>query len=209
MRGAVLLMVILGGRHLCGQEPVAEQGANPGPTVRSLRLVRDDGKVLEENLRGLSVKLGEPLRAEEVAASIRTLFQKGNFADVRAEMFPLPDGIRLDFLVRENLFINQVLIRGLKPPPTEASAAASMQLSLGQTYRAADVAEGLERLRETLREEGLYQAKVTADRIPHPETHQLDVIVQVDPGPRARLGTIQLLNNSEFSEAALLRLFRL
>ena len=209
LRGAVLLMVILGGRHLCGQEPVAGQGANPGPTVRSLRLVRDDGKVLEENLRGLSVKLGEPLRGEEVAASIRTLYQKGNFADVRAEMFPLPDGIRLDFLVRENLFINQVLIRGLRPPPTEASAAASMQLSLGQTYRAADVAEGLERLRETLREEGLYQAKVTADRIPRPETHQLDVIVQVDPGPRARLGTIQLLNNSEFSDAALLRLFRL
>ena len=209
LRGAVLLMVILGGRHLCGQEPVAEQGANPGPTVRSLRLVRDDGKVLEENLRGLSVKLGEPLRAEAVAASIRTLYQKGNFADVRAEMFPLPDGIRLDFLVRENLFINQVLIRGLRPPPTEASAAASMQLSLGQTYRAADVAEGLERLRETLREEGLYQAKVTADQIPRPETHQLDVIVQVDPGPRARLGTIQLLNNSEFSDAALLRLFRL
>ena len=209
LRGAVLLMVILGGRHLCGQEPVAGQGANPGPTVRSLRLVRDDGKVLEENLRGLAVKLGEPLRGEAVAASIRTLYQKGNFADVRAEMFPLPDGIRLDFLVRENLFINQVLIRGLKPPPTEASAAASMQLSLGQTYRAADVAEGLERLRETLREEGLYQAKVTADRIPRPETHQLDVIVQVDPGPRARLGTIQLLNNSEFSDAALLRLFRL
>jgi len=209
LRGAVLLMVILGGRHLCGQEPVAGQGANPGPTVRSLRLVRDDGKVLEENLRGLSVKLGEPLRGEEVAASIRTLFQKGNFADVRAEMFPLPDGIRLDFLVRENLFINQVLIRGLRPPPTEASAAASMQLSLGQTYRAADAAEGLERLKETLREEGLYQAKVTADQIPRPETYQLDVIVQVDPGPRARLGTIQLLNNSEFSDAALLRLFRL
>ena len=202
-------MVILGGRHACGQEPVAEQSANPGPTVRSLRLVTDDGKVLEENPRSLAVKLGEPLTGEAVAASIRTLYQKGNFADVRAEMFPLPDGIRLDFLVRENLFINQVLIRGLRPPPTEASAAASMQLSLGQTYRAADVAEGLERLKQTLREEGLYQAKVTANPIPHPETHQLDVIVQVDPGPRARLGTVQLLNNSEFSDATLLRLFRL
>ena len=117
LRGAVLLMVILGGRHACGQEPVAEQGANPGATVRSLRLVTDDGKVLKENLAGLAVKLGEPLSGEAVAASIRTLYQKGNFADVRAEMFPLPDGIRLDFLVRENLFINQVLIRGLKPPP--------------------------------------------------------------------------------------------
>ena len=210
LRGAVLLMVILGARHACGQEPVTEQGANPGTlTVRSLRIVRDDGKVLDENPSTLEVKIGEPLKGEAVAASIRTLYQKGNFADVRAEMFPLADGIRLDFLVRENLFINQVLIRGLRPPPTEASAAAAMQLSLGQTYRAADVAEGLERLKETLREEGLYQAKVTADQIPHPETHQLDVIVQVDPGPRARLGTIQLLNNSEFTDATLLKLFRL
>ena len=84
-----------------------------------------------------------------------------------------------------------------------------MQLSLGQTYRVEDVTEGLERLKEALREEGLYRAKVTAEQIPHPETHQLDVIVQVDPGARARLGTIQLLNNTEFSDATLLRLFRL
>src|SRR6516225_9568101 len=208
LRGAVLLTVILGGRYVCGQEPAG--GANLATAiVRGIRIVGEDGKVLQENPSSLAVKLGDPLSPEAVAASIRTLYQTGDFADLRAEMVPLPEGIRLDFIVRENLFINQVLIHGLKPPPTEASAAASMQLSLGQTYRAEDVASALERLRETLREEGLYQAKVTADRIPHPETHQLDVIVQVDPGPRARLGTIQLLNNSEFSDAALLRLFRL
>ena len=147
--------------------------------VRSIRIVGEDGKVLQENPSSLAVKLGDPLSPEAVAASIRTLYQTGDFADLRAEMVPLPEGIRLDFIVRENLFINQVLIHGLKPPPTEASAAASMQLSLGQTYRAEDVASALERLKETLREEGLYKAKVTADEVPHPETHQLDVIVQL------------------------------
>ena len=210
LRGAALLMVILGGRHACGQEPAEERGANPGTAiVRSIRIVRDDGKTLGENPPSLAVKLGEPLSPQAVAASIRTLYQTGDFADLRAEMFPLSDGIRLDFIVRENLFINQVVIHGLKPPPTEASAVASMQLSLGQTYRPEDVAEGLRRLKETLKEEGLYQAKVTAEQVPHRETHQLDVIVQVDPGPRARLGTIQLLNNTEFPDAMLLKLFKL
>jgi len=202
-------MVMVGGRHACGQEPAEAQGAPGTAIVRSIRIVRDDGKTLGENPPSLAVKLGEPLSPQAVAASIRTLYQTGDFADLRAEMFPLPDGIRLDFIVRENLFINQVVIHGLKPPPTEASAASAMQLSLGQTYRSEDVAEGLGRLNETLKEEGLYQAKVTAEQVPHNETHQLDVIVQVDPGPRARLGTIQLLNNTEFPDATLLKLFRL
>jgi len=202
-------MVMVGGRHACGQEPAEAQGAPGTAIVRSIRIVRDDGKTLGENPPSLAVKLGEPLSPQAVAASIRTLYQTGDFADLRAEMFPLPDGIRLDFIVRENLFINQVVIHGLKPPPTEASAASAMQLSLGQTYRSENVAEGLGRLNETLKEEGLYQAKVTAEQVPHNETHQLDVIVQVDPGPRARLGTIQLLNNTEFPDATLLKLFRL
>ena len=210
LRGVVLLIVLLGGKHACGQELPAGQGVNSGTAiVRSIRIVREDGKVLEENPTGLPVKAGEPLSQEAVAASIRTLYQTGDFADLRAVTFPLPDGIRLDFLARENLFINQVVIEGLKPPPTEASAVAAMQLSLGQTYRPGDIADSLERLKETLKEEGLHEAKVRADQIPHPETHQLDVIVHVDPGPRVRLGTIQLINNTEFSDQTLLKLFKL
>jgi outer membrane protein insertion porin family len=210
LRGVVLLIVLLGGKHLCGQELTTGQGVNSGTAVvRSIRIVREDGKVLQENPRGLRVKLAEPVSQEAVAAGIRTLYQTGDFADLRAETFPLPDGIRLDFIARENLFINQVIIQGLKAPPTEASAVAAMQLSLGQTYRPGDIADALERLKDTLKEEGLYEAKVRADQIPQPETHQLDVIVHVDPGPRVRLGTIELINNTEFSDLTLLKLFKL
>ena len=54
LRGALLLMVILGGRHACGQEP--EEGGSPGTAiVRSIRIVRDDGKTLGENPPSLAV----------------------------------------------------------------------------------------------------------------------------------------------------------
>ena len=59
-------------------------------------------------------------------------------------------GVRLDFVARENLFFNQVLIQGLISPPSEASAAAATQLDLGQTYLPALVEEAAERLRETV-----------------------------------------------------------
>src|SRR5205823_13932276 len=74
-------------------------------------------------------------------------------------------------------------------------------LTLGQTYRQAAVSEALERLRETIREEGLYQAEVSAETVPHPETHQMDIVVHVKPGPRARVGIIQLKNGTEYRDA--------
>src|SRR6202008_1554981 len=100
------------------------------------------------------VQVGEPLRPEQVAASIRILYQTGNYADLRAVVYPEGDGVRLDFVAHENLYFNQILIKGLTPPPTEASAVAAMQLSLGQPYHEQEVKEALERLREALRGEG-------------------------------------------------------
>lgn len=203
-------MLLWGGAQVCAQEGTKEKpAATTAPIVRDVRIVKQDGGVLKENPLGISAQIGEPLDREQVAASIRTLYQTGDFANIIAETTPQADGVRLDFVVQENLFVNRVVIEGLKPPPTEASAAGAMQLSLGQTYRPADVQEALSRLRDTLRDEGLYQAKITAQEQAHPETHQLDVIVQVDPGPRVHLSNIELLNNTEYSDSELLKLFKL
>ena len=109
--------------------------------------------------------------------------------------------MRLDFIARESLFISEVRVEGLKPPPTEASAVSTMQLSLGQTYHSQDVDEALDRLRDLLRDEGLYQAKVTATQQPEETTHQINIIAHVDPGPRVRLAQINLINNTEYRDA--------
>src|SRR5260370_1446748 len=141
---------------------------------------------------------------ERVAESLRALYRTGDYADLRAVLTPEADGARLDFVVRENLFFNQVRIEGLSAPPSEASAAAAMQIALGQTYRRATLDEALERLRETLREEGLYQAEVSAETVPHPETHQMDIVVHVEPGPRAHVAGIQLKNDTAYLDAGIL-----
>jgi outer membrane protein insertion porin family len=209
LRVIVLLMPLLGGRGSFAQ--MAEENGPTLPTgvVREIRVVDQNDKVLVTLPKGIAVKIGEPLNPDQVAASIRTLYQTGDYADLQALATSVGDGVRLDFRVRENLFINQVLIEGLKPPPTEASATGAMQLSLGQTYRSADLDDAISRLKETLKDEGLYQAKVTVEKVPHPETHQLDLVVRVDPGPRVRLSKLEVKNNTEYPEAELLKLFRL
>src|SRR2546428_7787593 len=172
--------------------------------VCSSDLVKENGEVLSNAPAGITVQTGKPVDRAKIAESLRSLYRTGDYADLRAVITPEADGARLDFVVRKNLFFNQVRIEGLSAPPSEASAAAAMQIALGQTYRRAIVDEALERLRETLRDEGLYRAEVSAETEPHPEIHQMDIIVHVKSGPRARVGNIQMKNETEYRDADIL-----
>lgn len=210
LRWTVFLAVLLGGWPVCVQGSSGTQAqAAIGKVATHIRVVRDDGKVLIDEPRGLAVEAGKPLSSEAIAASIKTLYQTGDYAYISAVAEPDGDGVSLIFQVKENLFINRVIIEGLKPPPSDSSAIAAMQLSLGQTYHKSDITEALNRLKDTLREEGLYQAKVKAQERANQATHQLDVIVQVDPGPRVRVDKVQIVNGSEYRDADLLKFFRL
>jgi len=200
LRAIAVFGLLLGAARGAAQAQTAEAES---PVV-AVRIVTEDGRVLSESPSGIAVEIGKPLDREQVARSIRALYGTGDYADLKAVVTPVGSGVRLDFAVRENLFFNRVLIEGLTPPPTDASAAAAMQLALGRPFRQEDVDEGLDRLREVLKEEGLYTAQVSAENEPHPETHQMDILVHVKPGPRARVELVDLKNGTAYRDAELL-----
>jgi outer membrane protein insertion porin family len=207
LRGIVALALLMGAARTRGQAPQGSGAADATkeePKIVAIRIVKEDGQVLSDAPSGITVETGKALERKKIAESLRTLYRTGDYADLRAMLTPVAEGVRLDFVVRENLFFNQLRIEGLSAPPSDSSAAAAMQLTLGQTYRRAVVDEALERLRETLREEGLYQAEVSAETVPHPETHQMDIVVHVKPGRRARVGVIHLANGTEYRDAEIL-----
>src|SRR6266436_2499171 len=212
LRGIVALALLTGAAPTRGQTPqdisVADN-TKEEPKIVAIRIVKEDGQVLSESPAGITVETGKALDRGKIAESLRALYRTGEYADLRAVATPVTDGVRLDFVARENLFFNRVRIEGLTAPPSDSSAAAAMQLALGQTYRRTVLEEALDRLRETLREEGLYQAEVSAETVPHEETHQLDIVVHVKPGPRARVGTIQLKNGTEYRDAEILSRLRM
>src|SRR6266436_3582137 len=207
LRGIAALALLTGAAPTpaqAPQDPSLASVAKEEPTIVAIRMVKEDGQVLSNSPSGLPVETGKALDRGKIADSLRALYRLGDYADLRAVVTPEGDGVRLDFVVRENLFFNNVRIEGLTAPPSDASAAAAMQLALGQTYRQAAVTEALERLRDTLHDEGLYQAEVSAETLPHPVTHQMDVVVHVKPGPRARVGVIQLKNGTGYRDAEIL-----
>ena len=87
--------------------------AKEEPRIVAIRIVKEDGQVLTNSPSGLPVEAGKALDRGKIADSLRALYRLGDYADLRAVVTPEADGVRLDFVVRENLFFNEVRIEGL------------------------------------------------------------------------------------------------
>jgi outer membrane protein insertion porin family len=208
LRGILALALLSGVATTRAQTPSSGSSTTEPaeqPVVVATRVVSEDGRVLSDPVKGINVEIGKPLDRTKVAQSLRLLYKTGDYSDLRVTITTVSGGVRLDFVARENLFFNQVLIDGLAPPPSEASAVAATQLNLGQTYRAELVDEAAERLRDTMRQEGLYTAEIKTETVPHPETHQMDVIFHIKSGPRARVGSVKLKNDTQYPDAEILK----
>ncbi len=173
------------------------------PRVVAVRVVTESGAVLEQDPPQLTVQPGQPFSMDTESASLRELFRTGRYADLRAELTDVPGGVRLDFVVRQNLYINRVQIAGLREPPGESLALSALRLNLGDIFRESGMKEGLDRLRQTLEDDGQYQARIEYEAMPHPDTLQVNILVRVSPGARARIGAITIQNQTEFPEAEL------
>src|SRR6266478_1985941 len=107
-----------------------------------------------------------------------------------------------------------------------SEAPAGLPISIGKPLDREQVAESIRALYRTgdyadlramatpmdsgvrvdfvVREEGLYEAQVSAQTVPHPENHQMDVVIDIQPGLRARIKEIQLKNGTEYRDAEIL-----
>src|SRR3984957_1895344 len=184
---------------------LAAQSGFPGepPHVVAVRVVAQSGAVLEENPPKLTLQPGQTFSMDAESASLRELFRTGRYADLRAELADVPGGVRLDFVVRQNFYINRVQIEGLREPPGESLALSALRLNVGEPFRETDMKEALDRLRQTMEDDGQYQAKLDYATTPHPDTLQMDILVHVVPGPRARIGAITIQNQTQFQNEEL------
>src|SRR5262245_49992258 len=90
----------------------AEDQFPAAPLIVGVRIVREDGTVLKEEPAGLPIEAGKPLDREQVATSLRLLYKTGDYSNLSAVATPVDGGVRLDFIVKENLYFNQLVLRG-------------------------------------------------------------------------------------------------
>ena len=176
-----------------------------GQPVTEVRVVDSSGQPVSAKIPPLPLAEGKPFDFAAERESLRVLYRTGDYSDVRVSALHIGRGWQVDFMVERNFYNNVVRIQGLNPPPTEAAALAAMRLNLGEIFRETAVRQGVESLEETLRNDGFYQAKVHWSLQPHNDTRQMDVIVDVDTGVRARIGDVTIENHSPYTDMQLLQ----
>jgi outer membrane protein insertion porin family len=183
----------------------AQDSAVEGRQVAEVRVVYESGKPVTEKVPPLPLEPGKPFDFAAERESLREIYRMGDYSDIRVEVAPEGEGLRVDFVARPNLYNNVIRIEGLKPPPSEPAALASLRLVLGNPFRQSALTEAIERLQVTLKDDGLYQAKITPALTPHYDTRQMDVTVTIDPGLRALVGDIALENKTPYPDQEILR----
>jgi outer membrane protein insertion porin family len=175
-----------------------------GQNVVEVRVVGESGEVLTKEIPELPLSSGHPYDAELVRTTLRKLYGTGDYSDLRAVVTNVSGGLRVDFVAQRNYFIGVVRIEGLTEPPSDSAAFSAIRLPVGTEFRESDLIDAVARLTETLAQEGLYQAKVTAERTPDATTRRMNLIFHVTPGKRARIGTITLHNLTAYPDAEIL-----
>src|SRR5271155_5896406 len=129
--GTILVFGALLGSVLAGTSVRAQESEIEGQTVAEIRVVDDAGNQLPGPIPSLPLEIGKPFDFGVERESVRVLYRTGDFADIRVTATSLAQGLRVDFIVQRNFYNNVVRVEGLKEPPTEAAALASMRLALG------------------------------------------------------------------------------
>lgn len=171
-----------------------------GKRVTAVTVVDAAGHPIPEKVSPTALKSGDVFHIAAERDALRELNQTGLFGDVRTSVTQQADGLHVTFVVTRNYYNDVVRVHGLKEPPNEATALAALRLPLGEPFQLADLNAGLDRLGQTMKEDGFYAAQWHYGLAKHSDTRQMDITVDVTPGPRAKLSLVNIHNQTPFSD---------
>ena len=157
----------------------------------------------------LPLKQDQPLRMDDVRASIERLFATGRYADIQVDAEPYNDGKRdgviVRFITKSSWFIGNVSVAGkLSSPPRAGQLESVSGLDLGQPYTETKLRDALANQRRLLENNGLFRSQVQPFFDREDSYQQVNVRFDVTSGPRAHFTTPVLLGDLKIDPAKIL-----
>ncbi len=168
-----------------------------GRIIREVRLEHPGGPPPEASRELIELSPGEPYRPEAVRRSIQQLFSLGVFSDIKVEASPAGDnGREVEVLFRlfPRLEVSGVELEGLEVESDLGDLRSRLleesEIEVGDPLEVDELAAAAERLSVLLRSEGYLWARVEPEASFQSPT--ATVVFHVDPGVRARLGSLAI-----------------
>jgi outer membrane protein insertion porin family len=175
-----------------------------GRTITSVALASDDVPIPEAKENQLKKRLPQPsekLTRTVMRNAVQALYSTLEFSDVRLDAQPDgEEGVRLTFRTKTNLFVGALRAVGAPRPPTEAQIVNATKLQLGNLFNPDDVTAGVENIKRLMAENGYYKSQIVVAQDQQLTDKLVHITFQVDHGPRASVGRVNILGDPGFSE---------
>ena len=159
-------------------------------------LVRGNQRIEAETVGSyLPLQAGMPAEQELLDLSLKTLFNTGLFSDVTLEMQNNGD---LLIEVVENPIVNRVIFEGNRRVK-EDKIVEEIQLAARTVYTRSKVQADAQRIVELYRAKGRFAATVTPKVTPL-DQNRIDVIYEIDEGPKTGVAKVNFVGNSIFTD---------
>jgi outer membrane protein assembly complex protein YaeT len=176
-----------------------------GRTIRSVQYVPGDVLAPVDLERVKVLKTGSTLRSEDVAEAIDRLFATGLFDDISVEEQASADGVDLRVVTKPAKFISGFRVTGsVSQPPNRGELTSATQIQLGGLFHEEDVTSAVDRIKELLQSNGLYEAQVTPQTEPGSKGQQVFVDFRVKGGKRAKYEAPLVHGETKLSDDAIL-----
>lgn len=154
----------------------------------------------------MPLNVGDQADAEVIANTIRSLFQTGNFDDVRIAR----EGSVLVIQVQERPSISEIKIDGNKQLKTEQllDGLKKQGLAEGQVFKRSTLEAMRQELTQQYVSQGRYDANIQTEVVAEPR-NRVTVQISIDEGNTAKIKHIAIVGNNKFDDDTLLDLFEL
>lgn len=183
--------------------PAAPAVAAPAPveqarTIRSLRVEGSQRLEPETVLSYTRLRVGESYTNETVDQAIKDLLASELLADVAIEGVESGD---LVIRIRENPVINRVIYEGNKRLKND-KIQKEVKLAPRQIFTRTAVRADVARIIELYRRQGRFAARIEPKMVSL-DQNRVDVIFEIDEGPKSKVRQINIIGNEVFSDGKL------
>lgn len=133
----------------------------------------------------LPFRAGSEFHEHDLRLAIQNLFSSGRYADIAVDARDLDGGVALLIHTKPAYFVGHVKVVGVKAPPNNGQLMAATKLKLGTPFVEAQKNQAAESLQDLLRQNGYYNAQVTANVHYEEQWQQAHIRLTVDEGKRA------------------------
>jgi outer membrane protein insertion porin family len=138
----------------------------------------------------LTQKADTPLDPDKVRADIRRLFASGRYRNIEVTGQPDGSGLTLVYAGTARYYVGRIEIDGVPNERLASLLEFTTKMDPGTAYTEAQIPAALESLKESLAENGYFEATVKATTSTDNVGHQVSATFLINVGPKARVGDV-------------------